>query len=104
MQLGVLVATAPEEGDLPALQSLIQDALRSGHDIDLFLMDQGVRYALDANLGLWVAAGVDVTLCAHDADAQGIDTAAVAARGVVLGSQRDHAHLLRHSDRFYSFT
>lgn len=104
MQLGVLIATAPEEGDLPAVRSLIQDALRNGHEIDLFLMDQGVRYALDADLGRWVAAGVDVTLCAHDAEAQGVDTAAAAARGVVLGSQRDHAHLLRRSDRFYSFT
>lgn len=104
MQLGVLIATGPKEGDLPALQLLIQDALRNGHDIDLFLMDAGVRYALDANLSRWMAAGVDVTLCAHDAEAQGIDTAAVAARGVVLGSQRDHARLLRRSARFYSFT
>jgi sulfur relay (sulfurtransferase) complex TusBCD TusD component (DsrE family) len=104
MHLGVLIATAPEEGDLPTLRSLLHEALQRGHDVDLFLMDAGVHYALDANLALWVAAGVDVTLCAHDAEAQGIDLRAAAARGVVLGTQRDHAQILRRSDRFYSFT
>lgn len=104
MQIGVLIATAPDEGDLPSLQALMQEALQKGHDVDLFLMDEGVRYATDANLAVWVATGIDVMLCAHDAEARGVDLRLATARGVLLGTQRDHAFLLRRSDRFYSFT
>lgn len=104
MQIGVLVATAPHEGDRRSLQALLREALQQGHAVDLFLMDAGVHYALDAELAVWIGIGVDVTLCAQDAEAQGLDVGAAAARGVVLGSQRDHAQLLRRSDRFYSFT
>jgi hypothetical protein len=39
-----------------------------------------------------------------DAEERGIDCQAAAAAGVIIGSQHDHARLLRDSDHFLSFT
>lgn len=104
MRLGVLIASSPSEGDCPLIESAVSGALLCGDSIDLFLMGDGVHYALTSSVRTFVAAGVEVTVCAMDAEAQHLDLDQAAAAGVVLGSQRDHAHLLLRSDRFLSFT
>ena len=104
MQLGVLIASSPTEGDAPLIESAVYGALQDGDSIDLFLMGDGVHYALLPSVRAFIAAGVDVTLCAMDAEAQSLDLTQAAAAGVTLGSQRDHAHLLLRSQRFLSFT
>lgn len=104
MRLGVLIASSPSEGDCPLIESAVTGALLCGDSIDLFLMGDGVHYALTPSVRTFVAAGVEVTVCAMDAEAQHLDLDQAAAAGVVLGSQRDHAHLLLRSDRFLSFT
>lgn len=104
MRLGVLIASAPAEGDAPLIASAVEAALRSGDHVALFLMADGVDYALTASVRAYLAAGADVTVCAMDAEAHALDPAQLVAAGVTLGSQRDHAHLLLHSDRFLSFT
>jgi sulfur relay (sulfurtransferase) complex TusBCD TusD component (DsrE family) len=102
--LGVLVASSPAEGDAPLIESAVHGALQSGDSIELFLMGDGVAYALTASVRDFLAAGVDVTLCAMDAEARALDLQQVAAAGVTLGSQRDHARLLLRCQRFLSFT
>ena len=104
MRLGILLATGPQEGDFSVVESAVVAAQARGEDVDLFLMDAGVDYALDARLRAFVDAGVEVSLCAMDAEARGVDCQRVEAAGLVLGSQHDHARLLRDSDRFLSFT
>lgn len=79
-------------------------AIARGEDTALFLMSEGVRYAHDPRLQPLLRAGVDVTLCAMDAEAHGLDTAAIAALGIELGSQHDHARLVRDADRFLAWT
>ena len=103
-RLGVLLASGPDEGDLPLVEALVRAALREGHDVDLFLMDEGVACALDGRLRALVEAGAEATVCAMDAEARGLSADAIVAAGVQLGSQHDHARLLRDSDRFLSFT
>jgi sulfur relay (sulfurtransferase) complex TusBCD TusD component (DsrE family) len=103
-RLGILVASGPAEGDFPLIASALDGALRDGVDAALFLMDDGVGYALDARVQPFLAAGVEVALCAMDAESRSIDCQAAAAAGVIIGSQHDHARLLRDSDRFLSFT
>lgn len=104
MRLGVLVATSPAEGDAPLIESAVQGALQAGDSVDLFLMGEGVHYALTPSVRAFLAAGVEVTLCAMDAEALALDLAQATAAGVTLGSQRDHAQLLWRSQRFLSFT
>lgn len=104
MRLGVLIASSPDEGDAPLIASAVQAALQAGDHIELFLMADGVHYALSASIAAFIAAGADVTICAMDAEAHALDPDRITAAGVTLGSQRDHAHILRRSDRFLSFT
>lgn len=102
-RLGLLLCTAPEEGDLPVVEAAARAALAAGHEVGLFLMDAGVTCAQDPRLRALLDEGVDATACATDAEARGV-SAALEAAGVRLGSQRDHARLLRDSDRFLAFT
>ena len=96
-------ATADRD-DFTCVDSALRGALAQGGDASLFLMDQGVCYAADPRLLPLIAAGVDVALCASDAEAHGLDLDLAAARGILLGSQHDHARLVRDCDRFLSFT
>jgi sulfur relay (sulfurtransferase) complex TusBCD TusD component (DsrE family) len=104
MQIGMLIAAAPAEGDAPLIASAVYSALQDGDVIDLFLMGDGVHYALTPSVRDFLAAGVDVTLCAMDAEAVGLDLAQAAAVGVTVGSQRDHAKLVQRCQRFLCFT
>lgn len=103
-RVAILLASGPDEGDLPLVEALARAALAEGYDVDLFLMDAGVRCALDPRLQALIQAGADATVCAMDAEAQGVSAEALVEAGVHLGSQHDHARLLRDSDRFLSFT
>lgn len=102
--LGVLVAAAPAEGDFPSLESALLGALQAGEDAAIFLMDDGTLYALDPRLRPFLDAGVEITLCAMDAEARGVDCDTAAATGITLGGQPDHARILRDCERFLSFT
>ena len=103
-KLGILLASGPRDGDFSVVESAIRGAQARGEEVALFLMDAGVDYALEARLLALVDAGLDVSLCAMDAEAHGLDGARLQAAGITLGSQHDHARLLRDSDRFLSFT
>lgn len=104
MRIGVLVATGPAEGDHPLIDAALTGALLAGDDAEVFLMDDGARYALDPRVAPWLASGIEITVCAMDAEARDLDPAAIARAGVTLGSQHDHGRLLRRSERFLSFT
>lgn len=98
------VAPAASGDDFACVASALLSALDAGGDASLFLMDGGVLYALDPRTQDLIAAGVDVSLCAMDAEAHGVDPHEVTRRGIVLGSQRDHARLVRDCDPFLCFT
>ncbi|HNN94710.1 MAG TPA: hypothetical protein PKI03_20680 [Pseudomonadota bacterium] len=94
---------APSD-DLTDVCSALLAAVERGESAALFLMSRGVHYVLDPRLLALIGAGVDVSLCAMDAETERIDTDAIAALGIQLGSQHDHARLLRDADCFLSWT
>ncbi len=106
--LAALLATFREEAeasdDFTDACSALLAAVDRGESAALFLMSRGVHYALDPRLPPLVGAGVDVSLCAMDAEAEGLNTDAIASLGIQLGSQHDHARLLRDADCFLSWT
>lgn len=106
--LAVLLATYADSSrgsdDLVDVQSALLSAVERGDSAALFLMSDGVRYALDPRLPPLIAVGVEISLCAMDAEAQGLDPAAISALGIELGSQHDHARLLRDAQPFLSWT
>src|SRR5262249_52963623 len=66
MRLGFVLATC-ELSDLELCARLAHAALHAGHQVELFLMHEAVRFAARPELGALVEAGVDVTGCATSA-------------------------------------
>lgn len=102
--LGVLIASAPGEGDPPLLEALCRGALLAGWQVEIFLMDDGIGYAGQPALRGLIELGVEACACAMDAEARGVSGPALEAAGVRAGSQHDHARLVRDSRRFLAFT
>lgn len=98
-------ATSPTgSDDFTYMQSALLAAIDRGESAALFLMSEGVRYALDPRLPPLLDVGVAVSLCAMDAEAHGLDPETISALGIELGSQHDHARLVRDAHQFLSWT
>jgi sulfur relay (sulfurtransferase) complex TusBCD TusD component (DsrE family) len=95
LRFGFLLASA-EPGDVALLARLAAAAIDGGHDVRVFLMDDGVSVVGDPALAALAERGVELALCASDADARG----ACAPDVVTLGSQLDHAGFARDCDRW----
>jgi sulfur relay (sulfurtransferase) complex TusBCD TusD component (DsrE family) len=93
--LGVIVADAARLDDALALLRTVSGEAR------LFLMDDGVRAAVDPRLRALVDDGLDAALCAMDAEARGV---VEEDGGVRFGSQYDHAVLVRDATRLVAWT
>lgn len=94
LELGILVADA-------AMLSRALDLAAEADEAQLFLMDDGVRAAVAPALVAAVDEGLDVALCAMDAEARGV---APFAGGPRFGSQWDHAVMVRDAARVVAMT
>ena len=83
--------------DTRTVKKIAEAALRQGHKVDLFLMDNGV-YNIPA-LAELVPNGASITICTHNADQRAVDKPS----DIVLGSQCEWANLLHEADRVISF-
>jgi len=90
----VILATGPEAGDLARAAALLGAAHRRGAPATLFAMHHGVRaLAAEPALVRDLLDHGDVIGCATSADLHGVDLAAL---GVQIGSQHDHAPRAEH--------
>jgi hypothetical protein len=94
LELGILVADA-------AMLGRALDLARNVDEAQLFLMDDGVRVAADARLRAAIDDGLEASLCAMDAEARGV---APVSGGPRLGSQWDHATMVRDAARVVAMT
>lgn len=94
LELGILVGDA-------AMLSRALDLARDLDEVQLFLMDDGVRAAAAPPLVAAIDDGLDAALCAMDAEAHGI---AAFAGGPRFGSQWDHAVMVRDAARVVAMT
>ena len=62
------------------MEAVVRAALGAGWEASLFLMDEGVAYAADGSLLPLLQAGADAVVCAMDAEARGVDLAAIRRR------------------------
>ena len=100
MTLGIVLSTPPERGDFEHVEGLARAARGRGLEVGLFLMDQAVRWAGDPRVAGLLDEGCDVVACGLS-----VTRAAIACLpGVVVGSQDDHAALVRRADRLVAFT
>lgn len=93
MRLGMILTTGFGSQNLHTARRLAEAALEEGHQVSLFLMNDGVchlRRFQDLQ-----GKGLALSLCAHNAYQRGLEK----VEGVLFGSQYDWAQIVNESDR-----
>ncbi len=115
MTFGFFLAAGPGSAGARRALALAREALARGHDVRIFLMEEGVRLvpapvaeaqAADGprefpgrELEALFLAGAEVSLCAQSARARGV----APVSWVYFGDQSENAHGLVECDRWMAF-
>ena len=96
--LGVLIT---RQGNFDHIEGIVRAARRAGHQVMIFLNDEGVRFTKDPRFRELVAlAGVGHAVCEHNCEQLGLGER---TQGIHYGSQYDHAQMLHDSQRIVVF-
>jgi sulfur relay (sulfurtransferase) complex TusBCD TusD component (DsrE family) len=102
-KLGLLLSTPPSHPSVETVVQLAQAALRRGVEVYLYLIDEGVKTAVDQRyLGL-IDAGVKMSVCAYGCQRHGVITTTVDSR-VSLSGLFVLSGIIDGCDRFLAFT
>jgi len=107
MKMGILLTTSPENQNAGTVINLATAALGAGHEVSLFMMDDGVYNVVAKNkissrfAGLR-DAGAFLALCGHTAEERGVEEDDCLT-GVKYAGQYELAVMVNESDRFLSF-
>lgn len=96
-KLAIMLTSGVESEDAHTVRKITESALRLGHEVSLFLMDDGV-FNLNSLKDL-VQQGVQITICAHNAYERELQK----EEGVLFGGQNDWAHTVHDSERVIVF-
>lgn len=99
MKLGILLTTSPENENTNTVIEISKAAREEGHEVSIFLMYEGVYNVNKKEFAELVGNGVDITICAFNAEQRKIGK----VDGILFGSQYDHACIASDVDRFISF-
>jgi sulfur relay (sulfurtransferase) complex TusBCD TusD component (DsrE family) len=98
-----LLSTPPSHPSVETVVQLAQAALRSGVEVYLYLIDEGVKTAVDERyLGL-IGAGVKMSVCAYGCQQHGVLTTTIDSR-VSLSGLVVLSGIIDGCDRFLAFT
>jgi len=98
-KLGILLTTSPENENTNSVIAITESALSLGHEVSIFVMDDGVYNIKHQKFHSLTKKGAKVTVCAYNAEQRSLDK----VEGVLFGSQYDLAIIAHESDRFLSF-
>ena len=102
-KLGLLLSTPPSHPSVETVIQLAQAALHRGVDVYLYLIDEGVKTAVDQRyLGL-IDAGVKMSVCAYGCQQHGVSTVTIDSR-VSLSGLVVLSGIIDGCDRFLAFT
>ena len=102
-KLGLLLSTPPSHPSVETVIQLAQAALHKGVDVYLYLIDEGVKTAVDQRyLGL-IDAGVKMSVCAYGCQQHGVSTVTIDSR-VSLSGLVVLSGIIDGCDRFLAFT
>jgi sulfur relay (sulfurtransferase) complex TusBCD TusD component (DsrE family) len=110
MKIGILMTSSPEHENAHTVGQLSANFLKAGHQVEIFLMDDGVYHAvknesrnrLFSNVNELIAKGAKIYLCAVTAEARGLQENHL-VEGVELSSQYELSQIVDGSDRFLAF-
>ena len=96
VKLGILVTTTKY---LDNLIGITHAANAKGHEVSIFVMDEGVKLLRDPGFTqLCTLDNVVMSHCNHSASEQGVDSSGV-SKEIVTGSQYNNAMMNNQSDR-----
>ncbi|MCE9535250.1 MAG: DsrE family protein [Nitrospirae bacterium] len=102
-KLGLLLSTAHSHPSVETVVQLAQAALRRGVEVYLYLIDEGVKSAIDQRYIGLIDAGVKMSVCAYGCQQHGVPTASVDSR-VSLSGLVVLSGIIDGCDRFLAFT
>ena len=102
-KLGLLLSTAPSHPSVETVVQLARAALRRGVEVYLYLIDEGVKSAIDQRYIGLIDAGVKMSVCAYGCQQHGVPTASVDPR-VSLSGLVVLSGIIDGCDRFLAFT
>ena len=110
MKIGFLLHNSPEHHDSHTVKRLAESFIDLGHEVSIFLMEDGVYNAfinhsakgLSPGFDKLITKGAKVSLCTFTADIRGLKKENI-IEGVEFQSQYDLSRLVSESDRFLSF-
>lgn len=97
MKLAIQLTSRFGAEDVRTARQLAEAALRQGHRVTFFLMEDGalsLPFLKDLP-----QRGVEIALCAHNAHQRGVFD----GPSVLFGGQRDWAEIVHEADRVVSF-
>ena len=103
LKLGLLLSTPPSHPSVETVVQLAQAALRRGVEVYLYLIDEGVKTAVDRRYISLIDAGVKMSVCAYGCQQHGVPTTTVASR-ISLSGLVVLSGIIDRCDRFLAFT
>jgi sulfur relay (sulfurtransferase) complex TusBCD TusD component (DsrE family) len=102
-KLGLLLSTPPSHPSVETVVQLAQAALRRGVEVYLYLIDEGVKTAVDQRYLDLIDAGVKMSVCAYGCQQHGVLTTTIDSR-VSLSGLVVLSGIIDGCDRFLAFT
>ncbi len=110
MKIGLLLHKSPEHQDAHTVKRLAEGFTDMGHEVRIFLMEDGIYNVvvnnspkrLSAGFDVLISKGVKISLCTYTAEIRGLNQPDL-FDGVDFHSQYDLSKLVNESDRFLSF-
>src|SRR5215510_2508228 len=103
LKLGLMLSTPPTHPSVETVVQLAQAALRKGVDVYLYLIDEGVRTAVDQRYVGLIDAGVKLSVCAYGCQQHGVLTTTIDSRASLSGLVV-LSGIIDGCDRFLAFT
>ena len=102
-KLGLLLSTPPSHPSVETVVELAQAALRRGVEVYLYLIDEGVKTAVDQRYLSLIDDGMKMSVCAYGCQRYGISTVVVDSRASLSGLVV-LSGIIDGCDRFLAFT
>jgi sulfur relay (sulfurtransferase) complex TusBCD TusD component (DsrE family) len=103
LKLGLLLSTPPSHPSVETVVQLAQAALQRGVEVYLYLIDEGVKTAVDRRYISLIDAGVKMSVCAYGCQQHGVPTTTVDSR-ISLSGLVVLSGIIDRCDRFLAFT
>jgi len=103
LKLGLLLSTPPSHPSVETVVQLAQAALRRGVEVYLYLIDEGVKTAVDRRYISLIDTGVKMSVCAYGCQQHGVPTTTVDSR-ISLSGLVVLSGIIDRCDRFLAFT